>query len=158
MKFRYDELEDKFYVGKKEIKPSHKDFMTHVCKYAIRQVSKGESLADLFPLESDVAPPLADILDHIESSKPLIEEMAKADKNRLAIMSEKLIKVSDEYRARPDAENKDVFAAVEKTYTSLRRSSEESGNVILKFHQTLPDNFWDVREIVAPENPRNKED
>lgn len=153
----YHSAKDYFSIDGKTIDKSHKDFMPLVCGYVIEEVSKGKSLVEIVPLESEAFPLLSDILSEIDSSELLSEKYAKAERVRLTITREKLLKYADLYKNNPSTDNRDVFTALEKTYTSLKKGQEESGTVILKFNQILPDSFWDEREVVTPENPREGE-
>ena len=153
MKTTYSKIKDQFTHNGKELKKTHKGFLEKVCQYVISEVSKGKSLADLFPVESEVAPLLADILDQINDNKKLAEDFEKASKTRLTLVKEKLLSAAEDYRNKPDQENRDVFSALEKTFSSLRKSSEDSGTTIIKFFQVMPEDFWSERTKTAPNTP-----
>ena len=155
MKIKYNQLEDRLYVNSKVVRKTNKKFMTYACEYAIQQVSIGNSLADLFPLESEEMPLPASIFNYIEMDSNLSEKLSKAEQGRLAVVREKMLDVADKYRKNPSDTNKDMLVALEKVYASLRKASEETGTVIIKYHSLLPQDFWADRKVVTPENPRD---
>lgn len=154
---KYNEHTDSFSYKGKPLNPKDKSFLHHVCSYVIDKISAGESIADVFPVESSNAPTLAKIFDFIDNDKKLAEEYTKAESTRLRITKEKLMQVMDVYRQDPSNDNKELCAAIQRSYDSLRKAQEESGNVILNHYSALPPGFWDVREVVAPDDNDGKD-
>ena len=150
---KYNKVEDKFFEGKKEVKPDSKGFMDKVCRMTIDKVKNGENLADTTEIDSEVYPPLADILLYIDSDNKLSEEYARAEDARLAILKEQVLKAKDAYIANPNQDNKDLFVGLEKVYTSLSKQQGQNESVKLVFNKILPDGFWD-NEAPPPEHPR----
>ena len=153
---KYDKLQDKFIKNGKELKPDSKEFMPGVCEFVISRIERGENLADIVSIESEVYPTLASILSYIDSDTRLSEMRDKAEKSRLAIMKEQLLELADVYRKNPDPDTKDAFVAQEKLYSSLAKQAGANESVKLIFNSVLPADFWEG-EPPAPKNPRGEE-
>ena len=152
---KYDKLQDKFIKSGKELKPDSKEFMPGVCEFVISRIERGENLADIVSIESEVYPTLASILSYIDSDTRLSEMRDKAEKSRLAIMKEQLLEIGDIYRKDPSPENKDLFISQEKMYSSLAKQAGQNESVKLIFNSVLPADFWEG-EPPAPKNPREE--
>lgn len=151
---KYDKLSDSFKENGKEVKPDSKGFMDKICLMVIHRIEQGENLADVTEIESDVYPTLASILSHIDDSHKLSELRDKAEKSRLAVMKEQLLKLSDSYKANPTSEMKDLFVASEKLYSSMTKQVGQDERVKLVFNSILPADFWEG-EPPPPKSPRS---
>lgn len=150
---KYSKASREFTLNGKKVTKNSKNFLKGVCEYVIENVGKGLSIVDVVDMDNPEFPLIGDILGTIDTDKDLAELMSKAESTRLSILKEKMLRAADSYRNMPNDQNKDIFVALEKTYTSLKKSQQESGTVIIKFNQVLPNNFWDERTVVAPEHP-----
>ena len=152
---RFDKIQDKFYEGKKEIKPEHPDFMRKVCLLVIGRIEKGDNLADITEIDSQTYPPLAAILQYIDEDNTLSDLRDRAERGRLAVLKEKLLQLSETYRSNPTTELKDSFVAMEKLYSSLTKQAGANESVKLVFNSVLPSDFWDSGPP-PPKHPREK--
>lgn len=119
---------------------------------AISQIEDGKSLADIGELDSKVYPSLAAILSHIDSSEELSKLKSQAEKSRLSILKETVLRAAESFKNNPCNEAKEVFVNLEKLYSSLAKAQVEDERVILEYQQALPDDFWDKQP--EPEHPR----
>lgn len=126
----------------KPLTKKNKQFMRLVSCFVIKKVALGESLSNL-PLNSETLPPLFEIFEYIDNSTELSEMMSKAENSRLQDIKEKMIRASQIYAQTPSAENRDVYLALEKTYTNLSKSQKDSGSVVINYSTPFPQEFWD---------------
>ena len=150
---KYDKLHDKITYKGKALTPKNKNFMKIICEHCIRKIEKGDSLADVAEVESEIFPTLADILYYIDNDKHLNEMRQRAEKSRLTILKEQVLEMADIYKKNPCQENKEAFVGLEKLYSTLSKQSSENETVILKFATILPDDFWS-KGPPPPKSPR----
>ena len=140
--FNYNQSEDILRYKGKEVKKSDK---RTIALFIISEIAQGKALTHI-PLESDVFPPLYEILNYIDGKADLVEELIKAEKSRLDNIREKLIEATMTYQKNPCQENKDITEALSKTYNILSKQQQNSGALVVNFHKVFPDDFWE-REI-----------
>ena len=150
----YDPPNDRLTLNGKPFTKKHPDFMQKLCEYVIAKIAEGKDIADLAEIESKVWPSLASILSFIEADTKLAESMAIAENRRMSIAKEQLIREMERYRNNPSPEQKEVFLAMEKSFSALAKNHADSGTVVMKFNQVLPEDFWDREH--EPENPRDE--
>ena len=139
---KYDKLTDTLRKGKKSISASSKNKMQVIAQYVIELTARGEPL-DGLPLNSKIIPPLHEILTYIQGNDNLRKELQKAEVHRTAALKEKMIGAAKRYAQNPSPENKDVFAAAEKTFTNVAKSAPPAeSNVSITFHSNMPEDFW----------------
>lgn len=139
----YDHVGGVFTVGKKKYKKYSKTILKDICLYVIGLVRDGGTLNTL-PNDSDVLPPLYEILAHIDSDKELKSALVKAEKSRLGILKEELISLSREYSKSHDPELKNSILAAEKIYSSLKKDVDAGQEVTINFSSVFPENFWEA--------------
>ena len=136
--------------GKKPVKKTDLDSFA---KYAIYQIENGESINNIFPMENENVPRLADIRFHIDENYK--EEFARAGAARHSYLQEQLYKLANDFNKNKTKDNLDAMSAVEKVYTSLAKHHEQERPFNITFTQIFPDDFWNEVCPIEPETPRD---
>ena len=143
---------DTLTVNGKAVKKKDPKLLQYSAQFAINWIRLGKSLSDI-PADSQILPPLFEILTYIDGNHALKTDKEHAERHRLHIVKENLIKTSEAYAKSGSATDRDLFKAQAELHDKLAKAAQQETHVEIQFNTLMPEDFWSNKKTQDEHTP-----